>query len=150
MNAPKEERRIFVYGSLRTGFFNYNKYLKGYVLKEEPARIKGKLYHMPNKGYPALLDGEGYVYGEVFTIKNDEYTKVMESMDNMENYFNIGDSNNEYNRVAVKVELMNTNTFEVCYVYKYVVKNKKEFKTQSIYIPNGNWASYMTKFKKSS
>ena len=29
MLEPKVKRKIFVYGSLRTGFFNYEKYLKG-------------------------------------------------------------------------------------------------------------------------
>ncbi len=33
MLEPKVKRKIFVYGSLRTGFFNYEKYLKGKVIK---------------------------------------------------------------------------------------------------------------------
>ena len=31
MLEPKEQKKIFVYGSLRPGFFNYDKYLMGKV-----------------------------------------------------------------------------------------------------------------------
>ena len=41
MLEPKVKRKIFVYGSLRTGFFNYEKYLKGKVIKSELGRVKG-------------------------------------------------------------------------------------------------------------
>ena len=45
---------MFAYGSLREGFFNYDKYLKGNVISNRRAKIKDVvLYHMPYKGYPA-------------------------------------------------------------------------------------------------
>ena len=38
---------LFVYGSLRENFFNYDKYLKGKVEKIFPAKLEDmKLYHM--------------------------------------------------------------------------------------------------------
>ena len=47
----KKNINIFVYGSLRENFFNYNKYLKGKVVSIRPAKIKNMhLYHMPYKG----------------------------------------------------------------------------------------------------
>lgn len=40
------------------GFFNSEKALVGKVEKRIKAKTKGKLYHLANKGYPAMVDGE--------------------------------------------------------------------------------------------
>ena len=44
---------LFVYGSLREGFFNYDKYLAGKVVEKKDAILENmRLYHMP---YNCLL-----------------------------------------------------------------------------------------------
>ena len=41
---------LFVYGSLREGFFNYDKYLAGKVVEKKDASLENmRLYHMPIK-----------------------------------------------------------------------------------------------------
>lgn len=142
MLEPREQKKIFVYGSLRTGFYNYDKYLKGKVNDAILGKVKGKLYHMPHKGYPALLEGEDIVIGEVMTIKNFE--EVMVPMDEMENYYGVNDSRNEYNRIVMDVELED-GKIESCYVYYYAMNDEEVFSKNSIYINNGDWASYMLK-----
>lgn len=142
MLEPIQPKKIFVYGSLRTGFYNYDKYLKGKVNDAKLGKVKGKLYHMPHKGYPALLEGEDIVIGEVMTIKNFE--EVMIPMDEMENYYGVNDSRNEYNRIVMDVELEDGKT-ESCYVYYYAMNDEEVFNNNSIYINNGDWASYMLK-----
>lgn len=142
MLEPKEEIKIFVYGSLRTGFFNYNKYLLGNVSKSELGKVKGKLYHMPHKGYPALIEGDDTICGEIMTLNNFE--KVMIAMDEMENYYGINNPKNEYNRIIMDVELT-SGEIEKCYVYYYAMNDKEVFKNHSVYISNGDWASYMLK-----
>lgn len=142
MLEPKEQKKIFVYGSLRTGFYNYDKYLKGKVKDAKLGKVKGKLYHMPHKGYPALLEGEDVVFGEVMTIKNFE--EVMIPMDKMENYYGTNDSRNEYNRIVMDVELENGKT-ESCYVYYYAMNDEEVFNGNSIYVENGDWTSFMIK-----
>lgn len=97
---------------------------------------------MPHKGYPALLEGEDIVIGEVMTIKNFE--EVMVPMDEMENYYGANDSRNEYNRIIMDVELEDGKT-ESCYVYYYAMNDEEVFNKNSIYINNGDWASYMLK-----
>ena len=65
---------IFVYGSLREGFFNYDIYLKGKVKSIRPAEISGfELYHMPYKGYPAVLPGNSTIVGEVVELENYDF-----------------------------------------------------------------------------
>lgn len=142
MLEPREQKKIFVYGSLRTGFFNYNKYLMGNVSKAEIGKVKGKLYHMPHKGYPALINGDEEIIGEVMTLK--DFEKVMVPMDKMENYYGINHKDNEYNRVIMDVELLNGQK-ESCYVYYYAMNDAEVFNNNSVYIPNGDWKSFMLK-----
>ena len=38
----------------------------GQVEKRIRAKTKGRLYHLANKGYPAMVDGDDTIYGELF------------------------------------------------------------------------------------
>lgn len=44
---------IFVYGTLMSGFINHDLYLAEHIVTMQPAKIKGRLFHLP-VGYPAL------------------------------------------------------------------------------------------------
>ena len=60
---------LFVYGSLREGFFNYDKYLAGKVVEKKDASLENmRLYHMPYKGYPAITPGNDKVLGEIMAV----------------------------------------------------------------------------------
>ena len=66
-------RPLFTYGSLMENLFNYDLYLAGKVTgPPKKARIKGELYHLDFKGYPALLPGDNWVYGEIFELKESK------------------------------------------------------------------------------
>ena len=69
---------------------------------------------------------------------------VMIPMDEMENYYGVNDSRNEYNRVVMDVELLDGSK-ESCYVYYYTMNDKDVFEENSIYIKNGDWKDYMSK-----
>lgn len=142
MIKPTEEKKIFVYGSLREGFFNYEKYLSGKVSKAVSGCISGKLYHLTNKGYPAVLDGNDTIYGEIMEMNN--FFEDIIPMDKMEGYLSFEDtSKNEYTRMSAKVKNMETMEYEDCYIYKYELSHTDDFKSNSEYIPHGNWAEYM-------
>lgn len=134
-----KERKIFVYGSLMEGFFNYKKYLEGNVLSKENASIEGKLYDMPHKGYPAVINGPDTVYGELYTLK--DFNKNLEALDKMENYFGENDPNNEYNRIIVSVTL-ESGEKEDAYMYFYNLESSSDFKNNSIYIAHGDWRKH--------
>ena len=142
MLKPTEEKKIFVYGSLREGFFNFDKYLKGKVSSNTLAVVKGKLYHLSHKGYPALLHGEDEVIGEIMEMK-DFYRDIV-PMDEMEGYLSSEDTSlNEYTRTVMKVKNLETNQYEECYVYKYEQYNHTDFSNHAVYIPHGDWKKYM-------
>ena len=74
-----------------------------FLLKAQDGKVKGKLYHMPHKGYPALIEGDDVVIGEIMTL--NDFESVMIPMDKMENYYGVNDNRNEYNRIIMDVEL---------------------------------------------
>ena len=78
---------LFVYGSLREGFFNYDKYLNGKVTQKKDAKLENmKLYHMPYKGYPAITFGKDTVLGEIMVLNEEDYEATMSAMDEMEGF----------------------------------------------------------------
>lgn len=131
---------VFVYGSLMEGFFNSEKALVGKVKKRIKAKTKGKLYHLANKGYPAMIDGEDIIYGELLVI--DDLDALFPALNKIEKYFGENDPNNEYHRVVIEVETEDGDK-ELAYVYKYNDDNVENQKDEKIYIPNGSWREYM-------
>lgn len=135
---------LFVYGSLREGFFNYDKYLLGKVSKNIDAKLTDmRLYHMPYKGYPAITHGEDEVFGEIIVIDEDQYEDTMEAMDEMEGFISENNPENEYHKVILEVENLETNEKEKCFVYFYNKDKDEHFEEGSVYIPHGDWKKYM-------
>lgn len=137
----KKNINIFVYGSLREGFFNYNIYLKDKVISSKPAILKGmNLYHMPYKGYPAIIPGNGILKGEIIEVM--DYENTIKAIDKMEGYISNRNINNEYHKELFEVELENGKK-ESCYLYLYNTNIDEKFINEAIYIPDGDWPKYM-------
>lgn len=135
--------KLFVYGSLMQGFFNYNKALMGKIHSSVPARVQGNLYHLQKDGYPALVPGDGWVFGELIELKNFKETIV--HLDQIENY-RIGNKDNEYERLMTLVEVIDTGTKEQAYVYWYNLSLDTEDKSV-ISIKDGNWRNFMMQYQ---
>lgn len=131
--------KIFVYGSLRTAFWNHDKVLKNRVRNIEKATIKGELFHLP-EGYPAVIDGEEVIHGELLTITQD---KIIKSIDFLEGYFGEG-KDNLYIRKKVKVDT--PNGIEEGWSYFYV--NQAYAKEKGQKVVQGDWAKFMEQGKK--
>ena len=135
---------LFVYGSLREGFFNYDKYLLGKVSKNIDAKLTNmRLYHMPYKGYPAITHGEDEVFGEIIVIDEGQYEDTMKAMDEMEGFISENNPENEYHKVILEVENLETNEKEKCFVYFYNKDKDIDFEDKAEHIPSGDWKSYM-------
>lgn len=135
---------LFVYGSLREGFFNYNKYLAGKVIEKKDAKLANmKLYHLPYKGYPAITFGKDTVYGEIMVLREDCYEETMRAMDEMEGFISEGNPENEYNKVILEVENLHTNEKKACFVYFYNKDKDRLFDSRAIYVPHGDWKAHM-------
>ena len=120
---------LFVYGSLREGFFNYDKYLAGKEVEKKDAILENmRLYHMPYKGYPAITPGNDKVLGEIMVINEEEYDETVKDMDEMEGFISENNPENEYHKIVLEVKNLQTNEKEKCFVYFYNKDKDKVFK----------------------
>jgi gamma-glutamylcyclotransferase (GGCT)/AIG2-like uncharacterized protein YtfP len=133
-------QRLFVYGSLMEGFFNYEKIFSGRVISRTPARVRGILYHQSRKGYPAIIPGGGWVRGEFLEMK--DFPRILAVSDELENYF--GDAgNNEYERRVSPVELLPEGVPAFAHVYWYARNDLGSAENPAELIPSGDWREYM-------
>lgn len=112
--------RIFVYGTLRVGIYNYNKYLKGENSFRQYGYVKGSLFTIKNKVYPALtLDGSDMIVGEIHEV-ND---KTLIDVDKMEGYIGENDITNEYDKIFCDIYNEQEEKIDKLPVYVYNMRN---------------------------
>lgn len=109
-------KQIFVYGTLMTGLENHDRYLKSWVKTIVSATTRGELFHLP-EGYPALVDGDGTVRGELMIIPH--LKEIIFNLDELEDYYGEG-MDNLYRRVTVPVEIEKTGLSTEAYVYFFL------------------------------
>lgn len=111
---------VFFYGSLKHGQPLY--FLEGVKdlrLEVLPARMQGGLLY--NLGlFPGMIlkSDSGVVMGEVHRFRQME--TVLGILDEVEEYYGEGNTNNLYRRVQHEAELLNGEGFITCWVYEYV------------------------------
>lgn len=141
-----QPRPLFVYGSLMDGLFNYRRYLAHHVSQTpRRARVRGALYHLQHKGYPALLQGEDWVYGELFVL--DDFPAAIAALDEMENFHGEDDPQSEYLRQLIEVEIFDPAQGRYvgqqhAYHYRYVVQHDPKWQQGKHYLPDGNWRAF--------
>jgi len=91
---------LFVYGSLMTGMVHHNK-VAGMVKEVKPASVQGLLYRLP-AGYPALLEGDRMVRGELLTLNN--FKELIKIIDEFEGYSPTNTEKSLYNRLEKQVQ----------------------------------------------
>lgn len=134
-------KTIFVYGSLMEGFWNYQKALEGHVIKKEIGYVQGKLYHMPYKGYPALVPGSDDIQGELLTI--DVFEEVEKQLSEIENYYGKNDERNEYEVKSVEVYDIQGKKIIDADVYYYQVERDALFEKEAVYLEKASWRKHL-------
>ncbi len=91
MNEPTQTPYLplFVYGTLRTGEYNWQIYLEGRTDREIPARLPA--HRMYIRVYPFLLDAPeateaDEVVGNLVYVRWDVYEQVLANVDSLEEY----------------------------------------------------------------
>lgn len=135
-------KRIFVYGSLREGFYNFDKFLMGRIHNiVSTGTLKGKLFHLSEKGYPALISGDDIVTGEIIDVIDDG--NIFDELNELEGYLGPNNPKNDYNLVDIEVQFGSSQK-ELLPVYLYnSSENTILEKDSGIYIPDGDWKNYM-------
>ncbi|MCS0638206.1 gamma-glutamylcyclotransferase [Streptomyces sp. LP05-1] len=96
------ELPFFVYGTLRPGQDNHDRFLRGRTAGEEPARLPGAVLH-EGPGYPFLAGGAGEVRGELVWAAPGEYGALLSVLDRLERFTAPGHPLNLYERRAREV-----------------------------------------------
>ncbi|MEO7445044.1 MAG: gamma-glutamylcyclotransferase family protein [Ferruginibacter sp.] len=95
--------RLFVYGSLRSGFRNpaYN-YLTKYFDLQGEAVVQGKFYDQGEYPVAIPFDGPAYISGELYEVKNkEELPWALEQLDDYEGLNVTSGKNARYRREIV-------------------------------------------------
>ena len=139
-----DPKKLFVYGSLLEGFFNYKKSLDGKVISRIAGKVRGLLYHQSLKGYPAMVPGDGWVNGEFLEL--EDFDNLIPLCDEIEEYFGPGHPDNYYERRVSEVELVNGNK-AMAWIYWYVRNDLGSSENPVIPVP-GDWREFMMYEKK--
>lgn len=80
-------KSLFVYGSLMSGFQQAAyEYVSRYFTLMGEAKVRGRLFDMGSYPVAKPFDGNSYLYGELYTIKNpDEFNYAIGQLDQYEN-----------------------------------------------------------------
>jgi gamma-glutamylcyclotransferase (GGCT)/AIG2-like uncharacterized protein YtfP len=90
---------VFVYGTLKPGECNFDRYCGENVISSHRAYILGELYHFPALGYPGAISGTSQVHGFVLTFTD---AAILTNLDELENYHPARQpAENDYTRALV-------------------------------------------------
>ena len=102
--------KVFVYGTLKPGECNYLRYCEGKVVDACPAIAHGQLFAL-HAGYPAMISGEGRVYGFLLCFAN---SAILADLDQLEDYHPGRDqAQNEYQRESIAIFRSEEHTSEL-------------------------------------
>lgn len=114
-------RQVFVYGTLRMGMRNYEKYFKSHGSFRCKGYVKGELHTIQGADYPALICGERMVLGEIHEVPKE----VAAELDLLESFFGEGKPENEYDKIPSDIYDARGNLVARLPVYFYNMRNPK-------------------------
>jgi gamma-glutamylcyclotransferase (GGCT)/AIG2-like uncharacterized protein YtfP len=129
---------LFVYGSLMKGMVHHGK-VAALVKEIKPASCEGTLFRLP-VGYPSMLEGQGSVKGELFTLNN--FKDIIKILDEFEGFSPTNPEKSLYMRVEKPVLVDGAKKPTVSFVY---VLNPTKLPKDAVVIESGDYrASIVT------
>ena len=126
--------RVFVYGTLKPGEINYNRYCAGKVVEERNAIAFGKLFSLPI-GYPAMTVGDEAVRGCLLAFTN---AAILSALDSLEDYDpNRPVAQNLYNRQQIETFDSTSQPLGLAWVYLMTCERVQQL--GGTWLPDGNW-----------
>ncbi|RIH77837.1 Gamma-glutamylcyclotransferase family protein YtfP [Calidithermus terrae] len=136
MSQPSSPVAVFVYGTLKQGQRNFEVSRRAGWVRSERAWLEGfQIYHLPRASerpysYPAIVAGEGRVWGEVQYFADLEAALV--PLDALE------DAGREYERVEVEARRPDGGAVRVwTYVYPSLEAVRR---VNGVLCPGGDWS----------
>lgn len=129
--------RVFVYGTLKPGEYNYQRYCQQQVVQTETAIALGQLFQLP-MGYPAMVLGEGVVQGIILSFPD---SSILPALDQLEDYDpQRPPEQNEYQRQQIQTYNGDHQPLKQAWAYTMTLQSVQRFKGARI-IPTGCWSS---------
>ncbi|MEA5502526.1 gamma-glutamylcyclotransferase [Halotia wernerae UHCC 0503] len=130
-----QQVRVFVYGTLKPGEANYQRYCAGKVLNAQRAVVKGQLFTLP-LGYPAITPGEYFVHGYLLSFAD---LNILDALDKLEDYQPTRQmSANLYSRQ--EVEIYDHQGLPLGQAWVYFMTIERVYQLKGILQPNGWWS----------
>ncbi len=139
--------RLFVYGTLRKGLYNYYQYLHENSDFQGYAYIKGCLMETHSGDMPAyLMEGEDMILGEIYEISQE----TLSIIDKLANYTENHVSSNTYIRQKEYVYNEKGEVIDNVYIYVYNMDNLANIASIGDYIKENDYIQFLLNqdFKK--
>ncbi|WP_199321519.1 gamma-glutamylcyclotransferase [Microcoleus sp. FACHB-831] len=128
--------KVFVYGTLKPGERNYQKYCAGKVVEAKRAIAFGQLFALP-MGYPAMTPGDTPVSGFLLSFANPD---ILHILDELEDYDpNRAQAQNGYNRVQIDTYKPGGEPLATAWVY--LMTPERVSLHRGVLLPLGWWSS---------
>ena len=119
--ARTELCNVFVYGTLKPDYINFERLCSGKVCAVSPALVKGQLYQIPfysdkyPRGYPAVTLEKGWVEGYLLQFENEA---ILEQLDLLEGYQEgRSPQENDYQRQRLQIFTLQEEPLVEAWVY---------------------------------
>ena len=129
---------VFVYGTLKPGEVNYERYCAGKVVEAKRAIAFGQLYHL-SLGYPALTLGENPVQGFVLTFADPGILSILDELEDYDPHR--PPEANEYYRQQIETYCPTGQVLGSAWVYLMTFEQVQQLK--GILIPSGWWSDHV-------
>lgn len=131
-----EPVNVFVYGTLKPGESNYQRYCAGKVINVKRAIAFGQLYALPF-GYPAMIPGSDRIAGFVLSFSHED---ILTYLDFLEGYIpGQPGEENEYYRQQIITYNLDLTFLTLAWAYFMTSEQVDTFKGQLL--PDGWWSS---------
>ncbi len=127
--------KIFVYGTLKPGEANYQRYCAGKVIEAKRAIAFGQLFDLP-LGYPAMTSGESLVHGFLLTFSDSAILTLLDELEDYDPHRTLEE--NEYNRKQIETYNLIGQALGLAWAYFMAAEQVQHL--QGIPIPSGCWS----------
>ncbi len=128
---------VFVYGTLKPGECNFDRYCGDKVISSQRAYILGELYHFPLLGYPGAIHGTRQVHGFVLTLTD---AAILTNLDKLEDYHPVRQpAENDYTRKLVTT--YTPSGIPSISAWAYLMSADRISQWGGILVPDGWWTS---------
>jgi Uncharacterized conserved protein len=126
--------KVFVYGTLKPGESNYQRYCAGKVVEEIEAIAFGQLFNLP-LGYPAMTLGDNSVHGYLLTFAEPGMLTLLDELEDYDSHRM--PEENEYNRQ--KIEAYHPRGQSLGLAWVYLMTFEQVERLEGVMVSSGSW-----------